>query len=284
MPIFSLKLCTKDRFVVKIFQYLRIRDIFAHKLYNVLIAPCIGAKGSFVSIRFKVILPYLLLTLIVAVTGAYVVTRLVSNSLDERLTNQLLESGRVVSDTMVRQEIKHVEAARLVAYTQGVDEALRDRDIAKLSALAIPAASGANIESLFLFDAQGYETVHTLKQADGTIMDVTQPGRPSTLPIVNSLLKENNPDSLPQRNVAIDPVDGRYYYFTALPVVLEDQVIGVAVVGTSLNTLVPLLENTALADVVIYDNSGQAIASSLGSNAADPLFLRTISITKDPLR
>ncbi len=232
------------------------------------------------SIRFKVILPYLLLTLIVAVTGAYVVTRLVSNSLDERLANQLLESGRVVSDTMVRQEIRHVEAARLVTYTQGVDEALRDRDIAKLSALAIPAASGANLESLILFDAQGYETVHTLKQADGTIMDVTQPGRPSTLPIVNSLLQENNPDSFPQRNVAVDPVDGRYYYFTALPVVLEDQVIGVAVAGTSLNTLVPLLENTALADVVIYDKSGQAIASSLGSNAADPLFLRTISITK----
>ena len=51
------------------------------------------------SIRFKVILPYLLLTLIVAVTGAYVVTRLVSGSLSERLSNQLIEAGRVVSDT-----------------------------------------------------------------------------------------------------------------------------------------------------------------------------------------
>ena len=55
------------------------------------------------SIRFKVILPYLLLTLIVAVTGAYVVTRLVSSSLSERLSNQLLEAGRVVSDEFARQ-------------------------------------------------------------------------------------------------------------------------------------------------------------------------------------
>ena len=62
------------------------------------------------SIRFKVILPYLLLTLIVAVTGAYVVTRLVSSSLGERLSNQLLEAGHVISDTMARQEIKHLEA------------------------------------------------------------------------------------------------------------------------------------------------------------------------------
>jgi len=72
-----------------------------------------------VSIRFKVILPYLLLTLIVAITGAYVVTRLVSKSLSERLSNQLLESGRVVSDVMARQEIKHLEAAR--SFREGIE-------------------------------------------------------------------------------------------------------------------------------------------------------------------
>src|SRR6266511_4565277 len=76
-------------------------------------------KGLFMSIRFKVILPYLLLTLIVAVTGAYVVTRLVSSSLSERLSNQLLEAGHVVSDTMARQEIKHLEAARIIAIRGG---------------------------------------------------------------------------------------------------------------------------------------------------------------------
>jgi hypothetical protein len=77
------------------------------------------------SIRFKVILPYLLLTLIVAITGAYVVTRLVSSSLSERLSNQLLEAGHVISDSMARQEMKHLQAARLIAYTRGLGEALR---------------------------------------------------------------------------------------------------------------------------------------------------------------
>ena len=76
------------------------------------------------SIRFKVILPYLLLTLIVAVTGVYVVTSLVSNSLQERLTNQLLEAGRVISDDFARQEMTHIETARVVAYTVGLAEAL----------------------------------------------------------------------------------------------------------------------------------------------------------------
>jgi len=234
-----------------------------------------------VSIRFKVILPYLLLTLIVAVTGAYVVTRLVSSSLGERLSNQLLEAGRVVSDTMARQEIKHLESARVTAYTRGLGEALRDGDTGQVAILAMPAMGGLNVESLMVFNLQGYETLHLIKQSNGMLMDVSQQGRAATLLMVSGLLTENNADSLPKRELATDPVDGRYYYFTAIPVVFDNQVVGVMVVGTSLNTLLPLLESTSSSDVVIYDRSGQAIASTLGSQGTESLFLRTISIPRE---
>jgi signal transduction histidine kinase len=230
------------------------------------------------SIRFKVILPYLLLTLIVAVTGAYVVTRLVSSSLSERLSNQLLEAGHVVSDTLARQEIKHLEAARIVAYTRGLGEALLAGNMDQVTILAKPAAGGLNVESLMVFNAEGRESLHLIKQSNGTIMEVSQQGRASTLLIVERLLAENNPDSLPQRELALDPVDGRYYYFTAVPVVLADQVIGAVMVGTSLNTLLRYLESASLADMIIYGGNGQAIVSSLGSEGMETLFLRTISI------
>ncbi len=233
------------------------------------------------SIRFKVIFPYLLLTLIVAVTGAYVVTRLVSNSLSERLSNQLLESGRVVSDIMARQEIKHIEAARIVAFTRGLGEALRTKDAAQIVLLAKPAAGGLNVESLMLFDSEGLEAIHLIKQSNGTIMDVSQPGRTPTLSIVQKLLAENNPDSLPKRELTLDPVDGRYYYFTTIPVTSEGRVVGAVVVGTSLNTLLPILESTSLADVIIYGENGQAIVSSLGTQGMESVFLRTISIPSE---
>jgi len=234
-----------------------------------------------VSIRFKVILPYLLLTLIVAVTGAYVVTRLVSSSLSERLANQLVESGHVVSDTMARQEIKHLEAARLIAYTRGLGEAVQAGALEQVTALAKPAAGGLNVESLMVFDAQGGESLHLIKQTNGTIMDVSQRGRSSTLASVEALLAESNPGSLPKRELALDPVDGRYYYFTAIPVVTGNQVVGAAVVGTSLNTLLTLLESTSLADVILYGENGQAIASSLGGGETQALFLRTISMAPE---
>jgi signal transduction histidine kinase len=236
------------------------------------------------SIRFKVILPYLLLTLIVAVTGAYVVTRLVSSSLSERLSNQLLEAGHVVSDTMARQEIKHLEAARIVAYTRGLGEALQAGDAVQVTILAKPAAGGLNVESLMVVNVEGKESLHLIKQSNDTIMDVTRRGRASTLPIVKKLLAENNANSLPQRELTVDPVDGRYYYFTTIPVVSGNQVVGAVVVGTSLNTLLAYLKNTSLADVIIYGENGQAIASSLGSGDTQTLFLRTISISSDLYR
>jgi signal transduction histidine kinase len=231
-----------------------------------------------VSIRFKVILPYLLLTLIVAITGAYVVTRLVSKSLSERLSNQLLESGRVVSDVMARQEIKHLEAARIVGYTRGLGEALRAGDVDQVTMLAKPAAGGLNVESLILFDIEGQELLHLIKQFNGTILDVSQPERATPLSIVEGILSEHNPDSLPKRELAIDPVDGRYYYFTTIPVVSENEVVGAVVVGTSLNTLLTYLESTSLADVIIYGENGQAVTSSLGTQGTETLFLQTISI------
>jgi len=239
-----------------------------------------GKIGFHMSIRFKVIFPYLLLTLIVAVTGAYVVTRLVSSSLGERLTNQLLEAARVVSGTMARQEIKQLEAARILAYTRGLGDALHHGDVDQVAILSKPAAGGLNVESLLMFDAQGRETLHLIKQTNGTIMDVTQRDRISPLPAVAGLLAANDINSLPKREIAIDPVDGRYYYYTAIPAISENEVAGVVVVGASLNTVLPLLKSTSLADLILYNDHGQAIASTLGLQETESLYVRTISISE----
>ena len=229
------------------------------------------------SIRFKVILPYLLLTIAIAVSGAYVVIRLVTSSLDERLSNQLLEAGRVVSDELVRLEIEQVNNARLVAYTVGFPEALQAGDTELVSELAGPAAGGQDAESFMVFDAGGLLISHFLRQSDNTFIDVSQPGRASDLPFVTDLLRENNPDSLPRRGLSVDPVDGRQYYYTALPAGFEGRVAGVIVVGTSLNTILPDLKSISLADVIFYGGDRQAISSTVGM-MQDSLFQRTISI------
>ena len=236
------------------------------------------------SIRFKVILPYLLLTIIVAVTGAFVVIRLVSNSLDERLANQLLEAGRVVSDQISQQEIKQVGVARQIAFTVGLSEALQAENLDQVRALAAPIAANSDVESIRVFDSAGLESSHFIKELSGVTLDHTEPGEAANLPFVDELLRENNPDSLPRRGLAKDPENDRYYYYTALPVVHDDQVAGVVIVGTSLNSILPKLKDTSVANVILYGDDRRAIASTIGMQDEEGLFQRTITIPEDLYR
>lgn len=231
------------------------------------------------SIRIKVILPYLLLTLLVAITGAYVVTRLVTDSLSERLKNQLLESGRVVSDDFARQELQHIENARVIIFTRGVAEALRDENRITLDELVTPTAGGIGIENLYIVDLQGRELLHLLGQADGGLADVTKPSRELAVEFIQAMLASNHPDTPPNRAIHKDLEDNRWYYFTAVPFVANDEMIGAIILGTPIEAIMPLLKSTSLADVIIYGENGQAVASTfMAQGDEETIFLKTLSM------
>lgn len=231
------------------------------------------------SIRIKVILPYLLLTLLVAITGAYVVTRLVTDSLSERLNNQLLEAGRVVSDNIARQELRHIDNARIIIFTRGVAEALRDENRTALDELVLPTASGVGIENVFIVDLQGQEMLHLLGQADGRLVDVSKPLREIALEFVQPMLDSNHPDTPPARAIRKDPENNHWYYFTAVPFVANDEMIGAIILGTPIDKIMPLLKSTSLADVILYGENGQAVASTfMAQGEQEVIFLRTLSI------
>jgi signal transduction histidine kinase len=234
-----------------------------------------------VSIRYKVILPFLVLTLLVAITGVYVVTRLVSNSLNERLTNQLLEAGRVVSDDIARQEIKHVDNARYIALTHGVADAITGKDLRALESLVMPAAAGLGVENVIIEDASGKQVLQLLQKANGTYTLVDQPLSASTSPLAETLLANRDPNSTPRRAILKNPSDQHYYYYTSMVIGLNNQSVGVIVIGTSLETLLPYLKTTSLADVILYDQSGQAIGTTFGAQSTDPAFLASVSISSD---
>jgi two-component system sensor histidine kinase VicK len=235
------------------------------------------------NIRGKIVLPYLLLTLVVAVIGIYVVMEFVTQSIDDRLNNFLFEAGRAVSNSMAYQEVEHLESARQVAFTRGVAEALREGDIETLLELGEPAVGGAGLEFFVLSDAEGVEVLHTLRGDDGTISTETDEPAPSALWVVHDLVANGDPDALPRRGMGQHPSDERYYYVTAIPVALDGEMIGVAVVGTSLDTLMPVLKNASLAEVTMFFNGGQSIASTFfpGDTPAAGGRLDNLSISVD---
>ena len=207
------------------------------------------------------------------------VTRLVSNSLQERLTNQLLEAGRSVSDNFARQEMAHVESAQVVAYTTGLAEALQAGDRATLARLVRPVASGLDIESLSLINQNGDESFHLTKRADGSFVEFPLATGIEKLPIVQAILSASDPQTAPRRTLAFNAADGGYYYYSALPVELNGQQAGVVVIGTSFNTILPYLKSTSLADVIFYDESGRAISTTLGGQSTNEAFLSLFNIS-----
>lgn len=229
------------------------------------------------SIRLKVALPYLILTVIVTLIGVYVVTYLVTGTLNERLTNQLLEAGRVVSDSFIRQESSHVEEARQVSFTQGLAEALEEKDRDAALRLVGPVFGSGRLENLILIARDGSEIVHLIRKEGGEIQQVEQDTGAANLPIVAPFLQNRNPEDPPRRTFGANLVDGLTYYYTSLPVSLNGRFEGVIVVGTTIRTFLPTVEQLALADVILYGNNGQVIATTLGSVDEVDLLNLTIS-------
>lgn len=231
------------------------------------------------SIRLKVALPFLILTVVVSLIGVYVVTRLVTGSLGERLTNQLLEAGRVVSDSFIRQEQHHVDEAFRFVYTAGFADAVLEEDKDALLRIGEPIFGSGKIENLVVISPHGKEVLHLIRDEKGEIAVVDQDTGAPQSDIVAPFLKNQNPQESPRRTLGYNLVNDKLYYYTSLPVSLDGKFDGVIVVGTSINTLLPAFKQVALADIILYGKNGEAIVTTLGS--VDPATLEQLNLFPD---
>ena len=78
-----------------------------------------GLVSRLGSLRGQLIIPYAVLTLVTAMLGIYVVTRLVTSTVRERFVNQIAEASRVAFDGVVRREQSHLRSLRLLVFTSG---------------------------------------------------------------------------------------------------------------------------------------------------------------------
>lgn len=232
------------------------------------------------SIRFKVVLPYLLLTLVIAITGVYVVTQLVVNSLDDRLKNYMFEAGRVVSDGIVKLESTQIITGRNLTFTRGMAEALAGDDPTALISIVQPYTTASIAENLVVINVFGEEVLHLLRLPDKSMPAMAVPSGYANLAAVQDLLLSNNPTSNPKRMLAINSLDGRFYYCTVFPVAYNGKLAGAIIVGTSLDKILPELKNTSLADVIFYGSKGNVIATTLGGQVTDPNLFASLAITE----
>ncbi len=232
------------------------------------------------SISKKIVTPYALLTLVLAAMGIFVITQLVATSFEERLKNQLLEAGRVVSDEVVNRERRRLEIERVVANTIGVADALIDQDIAKLDELISPVIANANIiDSIIIVDTQSKEVLRFKRVATGPENFVeTESDTGSDLSdwvAVQEVLE--NPDGFKQIQLAQDEALNELIIYTVGPITGSDgNVVGAVLVGTFLDSEVAVLRELALAQLILFDRNSAILATTFALAEEDKVEIHKV--------
>ncbi len=225
----------------------------------------------FSGIGSKIIFPYLLLTLIVAGIGAFIVVNLVTGTLQERFNNQLLDAGRVVAESMVSYEADRLAVLRQIAFTEGVAESIAANNRQTLAEIVPQIMANSPADAAVLLDNNGRELFSW--QRLNTIPNPTLQADFSQIPDVQLVLAGYT-DEFGDKRAFLAETSSGPMLFTAGPVYLADEQVGVVLVGADVRKLVIALTQIAVARVTLYDQDGQVIATTLGDgreNIADLL-------------
>ena len=222
-----------------------------------------GLTDRLSSLRAKLVVPYVLLTLATAMIGMFIITRLVASTLRERFANQLLEASRVAADSIVRRERGHLEDLRLMTFTQGVAPGLDSEDEAGLQASLFPLVLNNGVQSLSVASREGRELLSLVQDPATADYLVSRGADLSQLDVLARPLRGEE-DALGDKFAGLVSTIYGPYLFTAGPVRADSgEVLGALMVGTRLDSLAAEIKSQVLADVIILDPSGALMTTTL---------------------
>jgi len=218
-------------------------------------------------LRAKITIPYLLLAIGLAVGAGYVVMRIIFDTAEERFSNQLIETEKLSSEWMVREENRLLKTLRMLSFTEGMAEVLKAEDAQSLTDLAIGVAAAQGEEEVIFLNSQGKMILgikkvfidskanYELQYANGTVF--------SALPFVKAVL-EGKVDDSGDKFSGLAFHNEKYVFYVSGPIRdAQDNLVGVALVGKSLNTIVSQLREETLAQFSLYDVEGKLLATTL---------------------
>jgi len=215
--------------------------------------------------RIKITVPYVILALTFILMTAFLVGRYVQESLQERFTNQLADTGRLAADWMVEEERRLLETLRLIANTEGVSDAVAAAEADRLHALVLPLAINAQEEAVEILNLSGTSllSLHRIPESTGEYRSTRNSRLFADLPFVQRVLA-GDVDTLGDKFPGLAGDDTGQVFYIAGPVRdLNNQVVGVVLVGKTLPTLANQLRQATLAHLTFYTPEGQPLASTL---------------------
>lgn len=263
-------------------------------------------KGSWLSlrrllrsIRARIVLPYVILTVLLAFAGTYIVTTLVQGSLEDRLQNQLADAAGVASDEVALFENRLLSHLRELTFLRGAYEAMRDGDYQALQELAVPTISNSAIRRTVITDPTGEVALDIILPPGSA---EPQPGSSLTgrnlldVPLLGRILS-SAADEYGDRHAGLLEIDGELYLTIGGPFRLSSdpsdegsELVGTVLVAEPVSSLLDQVKETAVARrVAVYGPDGQVVATTVAKDeprrealAITPAFFQ--AVVNDPSR
>ena len=220
-----------------------------------------------VPIRTKITIPYLVLSLVLAMAAAYLITQLVVENVEERFNKQLFEAGKISSELVVSYESQLLETLRLLSNAEGVPAALLTNDPDSLRSLTLGMIANDQLEAAEFLDRNGNHvlSIHHRNGGNPEEYEFSSGAQTmySNLNIVQDVLAQKS-DSKGDKFAELVQTDKGYLLYIAGPIYDSNGgLVGAVLVGKSLSALAADMRAQTFAQITLYDPTGQVIYSTL---------------------
>ena len=216
-------------------------------------------------LRFKISLPYLLLTIGLGVFAAFILTRVIFDTIEDRFQNQLLEAGKITHEWLVNKESSMLETIRYIANIEAIDESIVQSDLNKLRDYIYPIAVNEELDSIRLLGEEGVQLIGMDHKKSGNIEEYdfwTNPEDFSEFPLVKRIIEQRTDDLGDKYSGFVQIYNKNILYITGP--IFDDggSLVGIVLVGEYIESLVNDMRTSTLTQVTIYDMTGAVTASS----------------------
>lgn len=225
----------------------------------------ISGKMRSIGLRWKLMIPFVVLTLVWAASGAFILVRTVTDRAEARIRDQLRAEVQDVGDVLADVVATNIELARLASHTEGVAEAVQAKDVTTLRSTLEPLVANFGKDMLVVHASDGSELASFLKR--GNTVDNAPSGLDAAA--VSSIIQtaQRAVAGAPDKAVVVAMASRGATLLTSTSIRNSETVVGALSVGTTATTLAG--RRTPGQTVEVYGLDGVRIAG-----IGDPLELQ----------
>lgn len=207
-------------------------------------------------LRYQIIIPYLLLAIVFAAGGIYLFVHAADETRRAQFDDQLLSAVQAAATSLARAEAQQVEGLRPMLFTEGLLDALSQRDSQRLYQLIDPLARNSGFDQVGVVGSDGallLDWQATGPGAGASRAEGPTPPPPEMNPLVQAAL---HPQTFDKTSAVVDAAAG-FVFYTAGPIRQRDRVVGAIFVGSALPGLLhQIAEDSRSQSAAIYGAGG----------------------------